>query len=84
MVIVVFVDMQFVGNASNEESKGLEDMASLTKLRASGAKVVLFFWAAWHEPSKSRVCPLQRCVGHCMRWREKSASESLLTGRCRK
>jgi hypothetical protein len=39
---------------------------------------------AWHEPSKSRVCPLQRCVGHCMRWREKSASESLLTGRCRK
>ena len=40
--------MEFVGNAENQ----IADLKSLNELRCSGAKIVMFFWAAWHEPSK--------------------------------
>lgn len=35
----------------DESIDPITDVASLKKLRATGAKIALFFWAEWHEPS---------------------------------
>ena len=40
--------MQFI----RADAEAITDLKALTALRASGKKIVLFFWAAWHDPSK--------------------------------
>ncbi len=40
--------MQFV----EAETSSLSDAKTLAELRNSGKKIILFFWAAWHDPSK--------------------------------
>ena len=44
--------MEFINSNSSGSDDPITDVASLKSLRASGAKIVLFFWAQWHEPSK--------------------------------
>ena len=49
--------MEFISagaiDSSEDASMEITDMASLKTLRATGAKIAIFFWAQWHEPSKA-------------------------------
>ena len=47
--------MEFIaaGTIDPIEEFQITDVASLRTLRATGAKIAIFFWAQWHEPSKA-------------------------------